>query len=110
MKTFHIPLIKKRLYVYSGEGDWELFKRASIKAGAYEESLDASCPGEGTGRSFGSWIWVWGISDIATLIHELSHFLDDLMANLHSTDSEFRAFCTEWVITSVLVWRGKHAK
>lgn len=104
MKTFRVPLIEKILHIYSGKDEWEQFKRASIKAGAYQESLDAPCPGEGTGRSFGSWIWVQCLSDRETLIHELSHFLDDMMLNLSSSDSEFRAYCTAWVIDTVLTW------
>ena len=104
MKTFCIPLISKTFSVYHGEEDWGRFNRASIKAGAYKESLDAPCPEKGSGRAFGGWVWVRSISDTAALIHELSHVLDNLMEQLRSSDSEFRAYCTEWVIDTVLEW------
>ena len=107
MKTFRVPLVENIFHIYCGEDGWEQFKRASIKTGAHGESLDAPCPGKNTGRSFGSRIWVWSLSNQGTLIHELSHFIDDLMDFLHSTDSEFRAYCTGWVIDTVLTWARK---
>lgn len=107
MKTFRVPLVEIVFHIYCGEDDWERFKRASIKGGANRESRDAPCPKKNAGRAFGSWMWVWDPSDQAVLIHELSHFIDDLMGLIKSTDTEFRAYCTEWVMDTVLTWAGK---
>ena len=107
MKTFCVPLVQSVFSIYYGEEGWERFKRAAITSGAYEESPDAPYPGKNTGRAFGSRIWVWSLSDRGTLIHELSHFIDDLMSFLHSTENEFRAYCTAWIIDTVLTWAEK---
>ena len=104
MRTYHIPLVGKVFSVYCGSEEWARCKRAAIKAGAFKEVLDKTNPETCAGRAFGGWIWVRDISDRSTLIHELSHLLDDLMESLNSTDSEFRAYCTEWVIDKVLTW------
>lgn len=110
MKTFHIPLVDRMLCIYNGKDDWDSFMRAALKTGAQGASFDAECPGKGAGRSFGYRVWVWDISNRASLIHELSHFLDWLLDSLCSTDTEFRAYCTAWVIETVLAWREKHGK
>ncbi|HUV12050.1 MAG TPA: hypothetical protein VMY18_00335 [Acidobacteriota bacterium] len=104
MKTFYIPLINQAVRVYCGKNDFGRFKQDTLNAGADEESLKEDLMGEGSGRSFKSGVWVWDASDTAILIHELSHFLDSLMEVLGSSDTEFRAYCTEWVIDTVLTW------
>ena len=106
MKTFRIPLVDKVFYIYVGEKEWEHFKKDSIRSGA-DESLDEPYPGKDSGRAGGSWIWVDNVKDRNLVIHELTHFVDHLLAYLHSNDEEFRAYLTAWVIDNVLKWVDK---
>ena len=61
-------------------------------------------PGKDTGRAGGSWIWVDSKKDTNTLIHELTHFIDDLLIHLNTEDREFKAYLTAWIIDTVLRW------
>ena len=103
MKEFKIPLIDKVFYIYVGEKEWEQFKKNSIKNGA-DENLNEPYPGEDSGRAGGSWIWIDNKKDRNLIIHELSHFVDQLLNYLHTHDGEFRAYITAWVIDNVLKW------
>jgi len=102
MKRFKVPLVNIALVIYSGEDEWERFKTQTIKKGA-AESLKTKCP-SGGGRAWGSWLWVYNIHDSNTLYHELSHFIDDTMDDLHSKDTEFRAYITGYVYENVIKW------
>ena len=110
MKTFYVPLVVATFRIFSGKSEWEKFRRAAIKTGANKDYADTPCPGKGAGRAYGGAIWVESLSDEGTLIHELSHFIDDLMEFLKSDDSEFRAYCTEWVFVNVLEWAKEMSK
>ena len=103
MKTFNIPLVDIDFYIYVGEKEWEKFKNDSITNGA-EESRKEVYPGKESGRAGGSWIWFDSKKDTNTIIHELSHFIDDLLKYLRTNDGEFRAYLTGWVIDNVLKW------
>lgn len=106
MKTFTIPLVNKVFIIYIGKREWRAFAHDTVVNGAHKEDPDAPWPGEGCGRASGGWIWVNEKSDSATIIHELSHFIDDLMSSLHNNNTEFRAYLTEWVFHTVLAWAG----
>ena len=110
MKVFHIPLVSKILYIYSGPDEWEKFKKITIKEGVDIKMKSAACPVGGSGRTYGSWIWVYALKDRPTLIHELSHFIDSLMETLGTNSSEFRAYLTEWIMDTVLKWSVKDEK
>ncbi len=109
MKAFRIPLVDMALRVYVGAREWRSFLKAVTDHGAAREDKDdpKEPPGKGSGRSWGGWVWVEGLEDTNCLVHELSHFLTDTMAALHSEDGEFRAYITGWVVSAVLEWAAK---
>lgn len=103
MKTFTIPLIEKTFDIYVGVKEWEKFKQDTIKEGA-TANIDMPVPPKGSGKSWGGWIWISDLKERRTIIHELSHLIDDTMNDLHTNDTEFRAYITMWVIDTVLRW------
>lgn len=103
MKTFNIPLIEKTFDIYVGVKEWEKFKHDTVKEGA-NKYKDLPVPEMGSGRSWGGWIWMSTLKDRRLIVHELSHLIDDTMNDLHTDDSEFRAYITMWVIGNVLEW------
>ena len=109
MKKFRIPLIDQELHLYIGPKDWEKFKHDVGKQGVDIEK-DMKCPNVNSGKAWGGWLWVYGLNDVKTLIHELSHFIDDLMNTLGTDDGEFRAYITGWVTERVLKMREGEMK
>ena len=106
MKHFKIPLIEKTFDIYVGKDEWEKFKHDTIKEGA-TESINIPLPSKGSGKAWGGWVWISDLKDRQLVIHELSHLIDDTMEDLHSKDTEFRAYITMWVIDNVLKWIEK---
>lgn len=101
MKRFTIPLVEKCFIIYCGKEEWEKFRDITNKEGANGDILSPS-PKRTEGRYYGGRIWVYDIKDKKTLLHELSHLIDDAMLTLNSDDTEFRAYLTEWVYMAVL--------
>lgn len=107
MNTFTIPLVNKKLFIYVGKAEWSILDIEAQKDGALPlRSYDDEAH-EGAGRHFGSHVWVDNLDRADVLIHELSHYIDEVMGELRTNDTEFRAWITEWVITNVLEWTGK---
>ena len=106
MKMFEIPVVKKRVVVYVGPDEWDRNLKTVVRHGAplHGDELGKPPDSPGDGRSYGSWIWLreWGQG--VTLFHELSHFMDDLMAMIGSRDSEFRAYISGWLYPRVTAW------
>ncbi len=109
MKTFHIPLIDRVLYIYVGHDEWVAWFQATIKAGAKPDEYNTidTRPGEGAGRSCGRRIWVYNLNDRQCLLHELVHYIQNLMEQLCVTDEEFRCILSGWLIDHVMQWRDK---
>jgi len=107
MKAFVIPLINRRLCIYVGSKGWLDFAKAYRRESGEEVSETPIVTGN-CGRSFGAHVWVSNLKHQGTLIHELSHAIDEAMEVVGSQDTEFRAYVTAWVLVNVLKWaRGK---
>jgi len=107
MKAFVIPLINRRLCIYVGSKGWLDFAKA-YKRESGKETPDVPVVTSDCGRSWGGHVWVSALKHQGTLIHELSHAIDETMEVVGSQDTEFRAYITEWVLVNVLKWvRGK---
>lgn len=107
MKRFTIPLIYKWIDIYEGADEWEKFKRDTVKAGANRSNAQKELPSNGSGRMYGSYIWISDEPLLSTLFHELSHVLDAIMEYLGTNDSEFRAYLAGWIFTNVFAWFRK---
>ena len=84
-------------------GSINVFEGA-IKAGADVEYKGHEYPGKDSGRAYGGWLWIDNGKDRNTVIHELSHLIDDIMVLVHTDDTEFRAYLTGWIMDNVLKW------
>jgi len=111
MKTFHIPLVDRIFYIYVGPGEWHKWLKAIDGAGAKQDKYTNGdkVPGKGCGRCYGSWIWVHDPIYTESLVHELTHFVCDLMENMGSSDEELRCLISGWVVSHVLDWVDKQA-
>ena len=101
MKSLLIPLVDVRVTVYRGEAEWPRFVSVAKEHGAI---IDDEPPEGDTGRSLEGWVWISDTAGRGTLIHELSHLIDNLMNLLVSQDTEFRAYLTEWTFERFLTW------
>lgn len=99
MKKYHIPLIDKSFYIYEGKEDWYKFYNI-LKS----EKVDIDIDGidKNTGYCFLCYVWVFDLNDKRTLIHELSHLIDNAMETIGSTCSELRAYITEYIYCDCL--------
>ena len=107
MKTFYIPLIDRRFRIYAGPDEWVKWFRAIVKVGAEPDNTNRedSCPGDGSGRSYGGWIWVYSLGDREALVHELVHSICSLMSGISLEDNEeIRAIISGWIISRVTKW------
>ena len=106
MKRFHVPLIEVTVFVHVGASEWASFLKAVWRKGALKlDRDDVNNPSKSGGRAWGGWLWVSDIQDTNTLMHEVSHVLDNTMGLIDSNDTEFRAYIAGWLISSVLEWR-----
>lgn len=106
MTTFTVPLVNKKMFLYAGESEWRRFDREAQKDGAHPNGAYSNEWNKNAGRCFGSHVWVDNIKDGPMLIHEMSHFVDNLMGDVGSDDTELRAYITENIMTRVLTWAG----
>ena len=106
-KSFTIPLVDVTFYIYVGESEWKAWRNHAGSNGAKMEKEPEDPPSSGSGRSYGSWIWLGEVDNLELVAHELSHFVDDMMNHIHSDDGEFRAYISGWVHKAVFDWRDK---
>lgn len=109
IKKFTVPLVDVTFYIYVGANEWKAWKKEVVKQGANDNQPE-KCPGEGTGRTWCSWIWLNELDGWELVAHELSHFEDELMNHLHTNDTEFRAFLAGWISDTVLSWVNSQKK
>jgi len=101
MRTIKIPLVDRIIIIYSGKNEWKKYCTVVNKKGCVDVGPN-TCYEDIMGRCYGSWVFVHDIKDTATLIHEMSHFIDELMKNIGTDDTEFRAYITEYIMMKVI--------
>lgn len=103
MKIIKIPLIDKSLWIWVGPEEWERFKAHANKAG-YEDEGE-TVPGKGSGKTWGSNIWIYDKTNIDTVYHELQHFLDNVFSYIEcGEESEFKAYIAGCVHEKLFKW------
>lgn len=110
IKKIFVPLIEKEVILHIGQESWNKFVKDTKAKGRKSKASDDESipPGEGSGRTWGSWVWVHDLKDTNTLIHEILHFLDDTYTFVACEDeTEFKAYIGAHVLTKVLEWRDK---
>ena len=111
MKSFHIPLIDRTFYIYVGPEEWPRWFKTVIKEGAESDkgSNAETKPRKGSGRCWGSWIWVYDLDNRGCLIHELTHFVCALMDSMNLEEEEMRCLLSAWIVDHVLSWSGRQS-
>lgn len=105
MKSFFIPIYRKRLYIYVGAQEWSAWCKAVERSGHKMSDSDKELPSNLGGRAWGSWVWINKITDLRTIFHELDHFVTMFVQYIGADgEEELRAYIVGFLYEKVLKW------
>ena len=102
MRIIKIPVISREVRLFYGMKEYPAYQKAMVSMGDNEEDVKKIKGEDYFGHCYAEVLWVKNKDDIPTLIHELSHLIDNILSALNIRDGETRAYLLEWLIVEII--------
>ena len=100
MNKLYVGLFDLTIYLYFGKSEIKRYIKKSKKMGYKSHA-------SGLGEVSGFILWVRYKNNESTLIHEISHLVDNIIDHYSLVGGEIRAFLLEFLYRSIILTKEK---